>query len=279
MNWRHRFINPVLEKEIRLRMRTFRSPLAIMLYLVTIGLLALGFMFMMMNGFNGTRVLNPENSRALFYFLCGAQLVLISFVVPGLTAGVISGEREKQTLNMLLTTQQSSTTIIVSKLIASVSFMMLIIIATLPIYSIVFLYGGISPSQLISVFLYYIFVMIVFGSFGVLFSTLFKKTVISIITTYGVMLFFYGFTGIAAIFLAEILRSSNSLVPGFILSLNPMAALISIFEPGFSEDVFNRQIPWLQLWHVFIPVFTILSAGAILLSIRYLRPVLRKSKV
>jgi ABC-2 type transport system permease protein len=159
--------------------------------------------------------------------------------------------------------------------------MMLIIIATLPIYSIVFLYGGISPTQLISVFLFYIFIMIVLGSFGILFSTLFKKTVISIITAYGVTLFFYGFTGILAIFLGEVMRSSSgtsNILPGIILSTNPMAALISIFEPGFSQDVFQNQSTSLQLWHIFVPVFAVLSLISILLSIRFLRPVLKKRK-
>lgn len=276
MNLRQKLINPVLEKEIRLRMRTLRSPLAIMLYLLAIGLLAFGFMYMMMANSN-SHGLNPERSRDLFYFLSGAQLVLISFMTPGLTAGVISGEREKQTLNMLLTTQQSSTTIILSKLLSSVSFMLLIVFATMPIYSIVFLFGGISPWQLLAVFLFFIFMMFVLGSFGILFSTIFKKTMVSVITTYGFTLFIYGFTGLAAIFLAEILDfSRQSMIPGYILGFNPMGTLISILNEDFSRQVFNQNSQ-LQLWHIFIPVYMILSILALFLSIRFLRPVLRKT--
>ena len=68
------------------------------------------------------------------------QLALIVFITPGLTAGVISSERERQTLNMLLTTTQSSTSIIIGKLVSSVAYLLLLMIASLPLYSIVFLY-------------------------------------------------------------------------------------------------------------------------------------------
>ncbi|MDV2887810.1 ABC transporter permease, partial [Alkalihalophilus pseudofirmus] len=92
---------------------------------------------------------------------------------------------EKQTLNILLTTNQSSASIIFGKLISSVSFLLLMIFASMPIYSIVFLYGGISPGQVLVVLGYYIFTILVFGSIGIFFSTLVRKTIIAMITTYG----------------------------------------------------------------------------------------------
>lgn len=270
MNWGQKLINPVLEKEFRLRMRTVRSTTAMLFYLVAMSLLALGFMYVSMNNY-GYSAFNPSRSRELFYFISGAQLVLICFMTPGLTAGVISSEREKQTLNILLTTQQSSTTIIVSKLISSLSFMILIILSTLPIYSIVFLFGGVSPVQLISVFLFYLFMMLSLGAVGVLMSTLFKKTMLSVILTYGYVLVISGVTGLLAIFWAAI-TSGNSMIPGLLLGINPMGALISLLNSEFSRDVFfNRGPQYLQLWHIYVVFYTIVTAAALLLSIRYLR--------
>lgn len=275
MNWRQKWINPVLEKEFRLRMRTIRSPLALLAYLVVIGLLALGYIYMEMHN-RGSRGFTPESSRMLFYFLSGAQLVLVCFMAPGLTAGVISGEREKQTLNILLTTQQSSTTIILSKLFSALSFMFLIVFATLPVYSIVFLFGGISPGQLVAVFGFYVLVMIALGSLGVLFSTLLKKTVVSLIVTYGVGLFLYVFTGLAAIFIMSVTNNSARELAGFLIGINPLAAMISIFEPNFSEEFFQGTWSALKLWHLFVPVHVILSVISILLAIRFLRPRLKR---
>ncbi|WJH37589.1 ABC transporter permease [Paenibacillus sp. CC-CFT747] len=224
----------------------------------------------------------------MFYFLSCAQLGLIAFMTPGLTAGIVSGEREKQTLNMLLTTQQSSTTIIVSKLVSSLSFMLLVIVATMPVYSIVFLFGGISPSQLIKVFLFYLFIMFVLGAFGIMFSTLFKKTVISIIVTYGFTLFIFAGTGMLYLFFMEVMqRAYRGTTPpsyswvGYILGFNPAAALLSLFEPGISRSVFrvtgsNNAQPPVELWEVCVPVYAVLAVAAVWISIRYIRPRLKK---
>jgi ABC-2 type transport system permease protein len=272
LNW----INPVMEKEFRLRMRTLRSPISIFMYLFAIGLLALGFAYVSMGSVTGS--LNSDSSMQLFYFLSCVQLGLISFTIPGLTAGVISGEREKQTLNILLTTQQSSSTIILSKLFSSISFMLLTVLATMPLYSIVFLYGGVSPWEVFSVFIFYIFVMLLLGAVGIFFSTIFKKTVVSVIATYGFVLFIYGFTAMAALFFGEFIRgSSGNDLMGYLMSVNPMAVLLSMMLPEVSQSIFQGHTT-LQMWHVFVIVYSLIIVGVLLLSIRYLRPIMRRRK-
>jgi ABC-2 type transport system permease protein len=273
LNW----INPVMEKEFRLRMRTIRSPLSILVYLLAIGLIALGFAYINMSN-QQAGVLSTARSSELFYFLSGTQLVLIAFMTPGLTAGVVSGEREKQTLNMLLTTQQSSGTIILSKLFASLSFMLLTVVATMPLYSIVFLYGGVSPTQVLAVFVFYIFVMVLFGAVGIFFSTILKKTVISVIATYGFVLFIFGFTALAGLFFGNIGRAgTNEEVLGYFLSFNPMAVLVSLMIPDFAKQLFKGHT-YLQMWHIFIGFYTVLSIILIGLSVRYLRPIMKRKK-
>ncbi|NEW05234.1 ABC transporter permease [Paenibacillus sp. SYP-B3998] len=278
MNSKLNWINPVLEKEFRLRMRSIRSPLSIFVYLVAIGLFALGFAYINTGNQPGG-ALSTTKSSELFYFLSCAQLVLIAFMTPGLTAGVVSGEREKQTLNMLLTTQQSSATIILSKLLSSLSFMLLTVVASMPLYSIVFLYGGVSPWQLLYVFIFYVFVMFLLGAVGIFFSTLLKKTVVSIIATYGFVLFIFGFTALAGIFFGKISSSTrNEEILGYFLSFNPMAVLLSIMMPDFTKQLF-RGHTWLQMWHFFLGGYTILSVVLLWLSIRYLRPRMKQKKL
>lgn len=291
-----RMVNPVLGKEFRLRMRTLRSPFALLFYLLVFGAIALGYLYLT-RGISGNAAnsFNPSDSRSMFYILSIAQLCLIGFMTPGLTAGVISSEREKQTLNMLLTTEQSSTAIILSKLASSLSFMLLIVLSTMPIYGIVFLFGGISPKQLGLVFLFYVFVMFVLGSFGVLFSTLLKRTIASVIVTYGTSLFLFGGTGILYLFCQQLVSrmyygAGGSQVSahgynwaGYVLGLNPVAALVSVFEEDFSDSVFRgpntgaNPAP-IELWQMFGIVMAVLAVIAILLSIRHIRPVLKRRK-
>lgn len=293
MNLRRRLINPVLDKEFRLRMRTPRSIFSILVYVLVMGLLAMGIIYVMNAGqLSGNGRVDPAASRFMFYALSIAQLVLIAFMTPALTAGVISGEREKQTLNMLLTTQQSSSTIILSKLFSSLSFMTLMIVATLPVYSIVFIYGGVSPKQLAAVFLFYLFVMLLLGSIGVFFSTIFKRTMLSVIMTYGVGLIIFLATGVAFIISVGIIQShyhNAGITPayswvGFLLGLNPAGAMISIFEPSFSREAFLVQGGNLQtkapieLWQQFIMVYSVVIAAVLWLAIRYIRPVRRKQR-
>jgi len=291
MNWRQKLINPVLDKEFRLRMRTPRSALALLFYLIALGLLAVGYIYISNNTMGSNRF-NPDASRMMFYIISFGQLILIAFMTPGLTAGVISGERERQTLSMLLTTQQSSSTIILSKLASSLSFMTLVVLATMPIYSIVFLYGGISPKQVVSVFLFYLFIMLLLGSLGVLFSTLMKRTIISVIVTYGVGGFIFLGTGLLYLLCMNIERQQMYKVmsssaagsvswTGYILGLNPAGALISMFEESFSRSVFyfggagqNASAP-IELWQEFLIVYTPIIAIALWLSIRKIRPVRR----
>ncbi|MEC0239422.1 ABC transporter permease [Paenibacillus dokdonensis] len=292
MNWSRKWINPVLDKEFRLRMRTPRSSISLLAYILVLGLIALGFIYITLYlGNQGNQSFNSGAGRMMFYVLSFAQLVLIAFMAPALTAGVISGEREKQTLSMLLTTQQSSSTIILSKLFSSLSFMTLIIVATMPIYSIVFLYGGISLKQMIFIFLFYLFVMLLLGSLGVLFSTLFKRTMVAVIVTYGVALCIFLLTGLLYLFIMSIVQRSYYSMPstattysfvGYILGLNPAGALISLFEPSFSKQAFmlrngnlNSNAP-IQLWQEFVLVYSVVIIASLWISIRRIRPVARR---
>ncbi len=292
-NWRSKMINPVLDKEFRLRMRSPRAMWTLFFYLLAIGLISLSAIYLTQELSGRSGVYNPEESRVLFYFLSFAQLGLISFMAPGLTAGVISGEREKQTLNLLLTTQQSSTTIILSKLVSSLSFMVLIVISTLPIYGIMFLYGGVSPKQLLLVFVFYLFMMLVLGSFGILFSTLLKRTMISVISTYGITLFIYAGTAILFFIMLSVsqqavnnqgITTSSYTWIGHILAFNPATALYSILDPSFSDSVYTinrwnggqtKGAP-MALWQEFMIIYSVLSALALWLSVRKLRPRLKK---
>ncbi|MBH5316537.1 ABC transporter permease [Paenibacillus sp. GSMTC-2017] len=289
-----KWINPVLDKEFRLRMRTPRAMWTLFFYLFAIGLIALSAIYLTQIMSGRSSSFNPEESKMLFYFLSMAQLGLVAFMAPGLTAGVISGEREKQTLNLLLTTQQSSATIILSKLVSSLSFMILIVISTIPVYSMIFLYGGVSPKQMVLVFLFYVFMMFVLGSFGILFSTLLKRTMMSVIVTYGVTLFIFVGTAIIFFVMSGIAQQANYNANGansdayrwigHIIAWNPAAALYSILDPSISDEAYYiasynqgtaKGAP-MQLWQQFIIIYSVLSSLALWTAIRKLRPRLKK---
>jgi ABC-type transport system involved in multi-copper enzyme maturation permease subunit len=280
-------MNPVLVKEFRGRMRSVKMPILLAAYLLVVGGIIFGYMYMR---YANQVFFRPGESKELFMMLAVLQLILIGFVAPGLTAGTISGERERQTLNILLTTHLSPAKIVLSKLTSSLAFSLLLVFATLPVYAIVFLYGGISPKQLAGVFAMYVMSMLLFGSVGMFCSAWFKRTGVSTVVAYGVTILLLGGTALVTVFVMEYIQMHayrNGGTSGshpeifFLAALNPVLNLISLFEPtavmlGQSGPVSPQQAlplqPTLYFGLVYIPV----SALLLFLSVRMVSPVKKK---
>ncbi len=279
-------INPVLLKELRQRFRSGKTVWLLALYLLVIGAFILGFMYL--NWRNSPGMFQPNRSREFFMLLSTTQLFLLAFVTPGLTAGVISGEREKQTLNVLLTTRLTPWQIIWSKLASSSAFMVLLIFAALPLYSIIFLYGGIAPEQVLGIFGFYLVTMYLFSCIGIVCSTFFKRTGASTITAYGLAFALSAGTGFLAAFLYEIdhfrrLEEWTTAIwsPGFIpytveflQDINPVFVLMKILgQSGIPTDVsFGIHYWTVPYWGIYTAFY--LVAGTLLLyrSSRMLHP-------
>lgn len=275
-------MNPVLNKEFKLRFRSLKSFLGVLFYVLAIGIIVIGMIFVQQLSSMGG--VNPEQSRELFMILAVLQFALIIFITPGLTAGVISSERERQTLNILLTTSQSSSSIIIGKLVSSVAFLLLLIIASLPLYSIVFLYGGISPRELLTVFALNVFTVFVIGSLGVMFSTFIRKTIAAMVTTYGVMLFLVGGTGFLALIATSFTQMSQTGTPTtnilvYLFSMfNAPITLVNLFEPSIAEEIARMSGVSFPLWIAHLISYTLIFITAIVLSVRKLRPKMKAKK-
>ena len=78
----------------------------------------------------------------------------------------------------------------------------------------VFLFGGVSPGQLGIIFLFFFLTMLAIGSIGIMYSTIIRKTIVSMIATYGTMIFLSAVTG----FIYLVITGMNSMVAGSIAS-------------------------------------------------------------
>ncbi|HET7521732.1 MAG TPA: ABC transporter permease [Bacillales bacterium] len=281
--WQAVFMNPVLNKEVKLRFRSFKSFLGILFYLFVLAAVALLFIYMETVSVNRYGGFRAGESRMMFMVLSVVQMLLIAFMTPGLTAGAISGERERQTLNILLTTRQSSTAIILSKLFSSLAYLLLIVVASLPVYALVFLYGGVSPGMVISTFGIFVLTMFTFGSFGVMFSTLIRKTIVSMITSYGVALFLLAGSVFLFFFLGELFFDARTVVgpgqqppvhitPYVLAMINPIVVMLSLFQGGIFFDVGRLSGIDIPLWQGFAASYLGMAVIAMLIAIRRLRP-------
>jgi ABC-type transport system involved in multi-copper enzyme maturation permease subunit len=177
--------NPIVAKEYRSRMRTLRSPLAITVYVLAIG--GLGWaVFSAMAVDAGNSGGAGGYGRNLFVVLILFQMVLLTFVTPALTSTSISGERERQTIDLLFCTRVPPFAILWGKLLASMSFVLLLLVAAVPVFSLVFLFGGIEADQLAIALLVTIVSALALGSIGILCSTVAQRSTAATVLAYGV---------------------------------------------------------------------------------------------
>ena len=124
-------INPILASSARRRMRSARTPVLITLYGVLIFLFGLGMAFGQFANPSISIYVMRQGMQA-YAGMLAIQFALILLITPAMTAGSIAGERERQTLDMLLVTNTGSLRIVAGKLLESLGYVALLLVAALP---------------------------------------------------------------------------------------------------------------------------------------------------
>ncbi len=84
-----------------------------------------------------------------FWVYSVTQFLIIATLTPGFTAATITDEKERKTLHFLLVTDLTGREIVFGKLAARVGALLTLVIAGLPIVSIMQFFGGIEPRLLL----------------------------------------------------------------------------------------------------------------------------------
>jgi ABC-type transport system involved in multi-copper enzyme maturation permease subunit len=126
--------------------------------------------------------------RGVFTSLLLLETLLVIVLVPAFTAGAISLEREKQTLDMLATTPISSTAIVVGKLLTALVYVFLLVLASVPLSALVFVFGGVAPDDLVRGYVVLLVTAVGLGSLALFFSALVKRTQAATVLSYGAVL-------------------------------------------------------------------------------------------
>lgn len=94
----------IILKEAKIRMRTWKTVGMITAYILLLGLTVVLMLFFNQIYDRGGLINFSNNFNQVFIAITVVQVLMISFIVPIITAGSISLEREKQTLDILLST-------------------------------------------------------------------------------------------------------------------------------------------------------------------------------
>ncbi len=261
---------PVLMKEMRTRMRGWRTPVVLVGYLCILGLIGYLVLQNNLSGSNFSAGVASQVGTSLFNSLAILQGVLLAFVVPATTATAISGERQRQTLDLLLVTRLSSLGITLGKLLAAVSFDLLLIVCSLPIFSLVFLFGGVGPDRVAELFLLFITGVLCLGSLGILISVLTRRVNASTLITYLLVMLLIPGIAMASVYIPSL---------GYALPTDSNGLpLIAYIDPGFGLAALllradgGTLVPVsFALWQANVIVSTAIAFGCIGLSTVLLR--------
>jgi ABC-2 type transport system permease protein len=290
--------NPVVLKELRGRMRGPRAFVVLTVYLVLMSGFAtlLYYLYSSSLNFEGAAA-GGTIGRWLFSSIVAIEMFLVAFIAPTFTAGAISGERERQTYDLLRTTLLPARTLVVGKLISALSYILLLLLAAIPLQSIAFMFGGVTELEIVLSFVVLFVTAIALGAVGIYFSTVIPRTLNASVMTYGVAIFvtlglpliillvasLFGSalsnpntigtsTQATLLYLGAALASTNPLTAGlgteFLLTSNRGAGFFSWNLISMNSTL---TIPFVAPWITFTLLYLGISALLVLLAIRRVR--------
>jgi ABC-2 type transport system permease protein len=238
----------IMSKELRSRFRGRRAFIVLTIYLAVLALIAYGAYISSLAvarvpdqlfAPDGVRVSVPNTSaavgQAIFAMLSVFQLMLVAFLAPAFTTGAISLEREKATLDLLITTPLRPGAIVVGKLLSALAFVVLMIVAGVPVSALVLMYGGASVQDIARTEVVLLVSAIGFGVIGLFCSALIKRTQSATVIAYSTVLFLtVGTFFIWRLWTAGLTGTTggafgaSNRAPEELLYLNPAVAIVEI---------------------------------------------------
>jgi len=178
--------NPVVLKELRGRMRGSRAFILLTFHILIMS----GFVMLLYTAYvaSANAVYSGFSGQLLGKFVFGGivtiELLLACFITPAITSSAVSGERERQTYDLLRTTLLSARALVLGKLTAALLFVLLLLLTALPLQSLAFLLGGVAPEEVLISSGLLIATAYLFGAAGIFFSSLMRRTLGATVLTY-----------------------------------------------------------------------------------------------
>lgn len=285
-------VNPIIVKELRSRMRGGRAFATLTVILLLMGGIMYAMLQIILAQARFSTVLSPQVGQAMFAALAYLELFMICAITPAVTSGAISSEKEKQTYEMLMATPLSPTSILWGKMVSAMSYVLLLLFAGVPLASLVFIFGGVAPREMLRSLLVLLVVAGTLGILGMFYSALFgrtgRATVASFIT---VVLLMMGPLFVAV--LVGVMRGSEP--PRWVLAPSPISALSAALSSSMNQNglgsifwmlggIFNMGVTTVSmngiprpLYHYSIAIYIIVALVLYLLATRLVRPTRRWS--
>ncbi len=176
-------ISAIIVKELRGRMRGRRAFIVVTIHVLLLAIFAWMLQRLQEESIQGISSYGGQATyasatvgRGIFLGLLMLQTLMVAVLAPAATAGAISSEREHQTLDLLAVTPISSLAIVLGKLFSALAWVFILILASIPVTALVFVFGGVAPDDVIRGYAVLFATVIGLGSVGIFFSALTRRT-------------------------------------------------------------------------------------------------------
>lgn len=182
-------MNPVYKKELKMMARSMQLPVLAVVFNVALAAVALIVLYCIRQIAVSNGIAPYEYMMAFYMGILSMEVLLFCLFVPSTAGGSIAGERERQTLDILLASKMTVPGIIVGKLMSCISMAMLLGVSSLPVLAITLMYGGIGLTDIYQSIIYVGCIVLMIGCVGVFCSCCFKKTTFASVASYGIIIF------------------------------------------------------------------------------------------
>lgn len=174
------FENPVLQNELIANLRTTRTFVLLFAYVALLGLL----IFAAWPGDQRIDMSNSDKAKPLVNLLFLGQYTLMSLMAPSFAAGAITGEKERDSFEMLLASPMKPSAIVLGKLAASLCPLAELMIGSLPVVMLCLPLGGVQFFEILAAYLAMISSVALFVMISLWCSSYFVRTSASLVVSY-----------------------------------------------------------------------------------------------
>ena len=174
------FENPVLQRELVTNLRMARAFLLLAAYVGLLGLLV----YAAWPADQRVDMVESEKAIPLVNLFFLGQYLLMSLMAPSFAAGAITGEKERDSFEMLMASPVRPGAIVLGKLAASLTPLVQLMFCSLPIVMLCLPLGGVHPSEVMTAYLAMIFSIALFTMISLWCSSCFVRTSASLVVSY-----------------------------------------------------------------------------------------------
>lgn len=227
-------VNPIVKKDVKIQARSMRISWGIFAY---VGILAVVY-FIAMLIIQAEAKYSFDNIYSqivgLYPVLAVTQIIILGLIIPVRTASAISGEKDRQTFDIMMTTSMTPFSIIFGKTVSAVIMGMFYVVSGMPVMALSFVIGGMSWSYLLWFVFIALLVSFFAASIGIFCSSICKKTITAVILTYAIYGFFFMVTALPSLFAA--IMGYSLKITGWFYLINPFVYLTEFFDWAMCEN-------------------------------------------